>query len=98
MRVVGEGTRYEVCKSQYFDGISAVESSWGTKYGNDTVCIDENLVCVSLTLRLVYWHKGIIVKSRKEMIAGSSLEMGTVLAVVIHPWILSAPLVLWTLL
>lgn len=94
----GAGARYEVCKSQDFVGMSAMGSSWGTKYGSDTVCIDENLVCVSITLRLVHWRKGIIVKSRKEVTAGSSLEMGTVLAVVIQPWPLSAPPVLWTLL
>lgn len=78
--------------------MSAMGSSWGTKYGSDTVCTDENLVCVSLTLRLVHWHKGVIVESRKEAVAGSSLEMGTILAVEIQPWLLSAPPVLWTLL
>lgn len=94
----GAGARYEVCKSQDFHGMCAMGSSWGTKYRSDTVCIDEDLVCVSLTLRLVHWRKGIIMKSRKEVIAGSSLEMGTVLAVVIQPWIPSAPPVLWILL
>lgn len=53
----------------------------GVNRGADTVCIDENLISVGLTWRIVPWGERIIGKSRKEVTTRSSLEMGTWLAV-----------------